>query len=259
MPPHLTQLSPPPSEKHKQQATSTITMSILDNHIESGLPKTWDVCDSLLKNGEFDQFRKAFLMGYPLDGGTFKEVILSGSLDTLRLLVVHGARTNSNRSMRPAHGMYAAQYGHLHICKWIHEMGLFPRDDFVFLMGAARGGHIAIMEWARSIGVSWEYESSSWLQGMKSSACIQAVLGGQFEALKWAFKEGCPMDGTSHGQTVCGFAVEAGDLVMLKWARKKGFPWGNTPGFATSIAIFNWLKRNGCPWVVDDIAVFPLE
>ena len=49
---------------------------------------------------------------------------------------------------------------------------------------AASGGHLSILQWARSRGCPWD-----------SDTCASASLHGHLEVLQWARSQGCPDSG----------------------------------------------------------------
>ena len=213
-------------------------MDILSKHIESGQPKTTpDICRKLLELGDFEQFRKAFLMGYHLDLGIFNRVVESGSLDTLRLLVIHGVSkvliegvdglsyisykisdgeySIGTVSLTPYKLRIAAASGHLHICKWIHEMGLLPNDSVEFLIGGAICGRVDMMEWANS---------------------THPLIG-------------------DNSTTIWYYAARKSNMDVLRWALHNNISWGDggshwlsDPIKDVSPDVTMWLKTNGCPY-----------
>jgi hypothetical protein len=49
--------------------------------------------------------------------------------------------------------------------------------------GAAKGGHLNILQWARANGCPWD-----------EGTCDEAAWGGHLEVLQWARANGCPWD-----------------------------------------------------------------
>ncbi len=67
-------------------------------------------------------------------------------------------------------------------------------DQYWFAGVAAHGGHLKILEWARSQGCSWN-----------ESTCAHAAEGGHLEILQWLRSQGCPWD-----TWTCARAVHVG-------------------------------------------------
>jgi hypothetical protein len=106
-----------------------------------------------------------------------------------------------------------------------------PRVDVC--ESAARGGHLATLQWARANGCDW---------GL--FACEAAASGGHLDVLQWAHANGCEWD-----QWTCYRAAAGGHLEVLQWARANGCVWG-WPTWHYSArypAVRAWLEANGCP------------
>lgn len=73
---------------------------------------------------------------------------------------------------------------------------------------AASGGHLEVLQWARSQGCPWD-----------SDTCSAAALNGHLALLQWARSEDCPWNcGT------CSAAASGGHFGVLRWARSHGCP-----------------------------------
>ncbi len=72
-----------------------------------------------------------------------------------------------------------------HVCQRWHHLLEMPtkKDWFRFVYEAAGGGHLEVLQWARSQGCPWD----EWV-------CAYAAEGGHLEVLKWARSHGCPWD-----------------------------------------------------------------
>jgi hypothetical protein len=79
--------------------------------------------------------------------------------------------------------------------------------------GAARGGHLEVLKWARACDCQWGTSVSTFV-------CSAGARGGHLEILKWAHSNGCHW-----AWTTCAGAAEGGHLDVLKWARYNGCPW----------------------------------
>ena len=75
--------------------------------------------------------------------------------------------------------------------------------------GAAEGGHLDMLQWARTNGAPWN-----------ASTCSGAARCGHLEVLQWARANGCPWDWQTCWCAACG-----GQLEVLQWARAKGCTW----------------------------------
>ena len=53
----------------------------------------------------------------------------------------------------------------------------------VDVRGAAEGGHLEMLKWARENGCPWDEDT-----------CANAAKGGHLEVLKWARENDCPWD-----------------------------------------------------------------
>ena len=74
---------------------------------------------------------------------------------------------------------------------------------------AARGGHMNVLQWARSEGCPWN-----------KSTCARAAKGGHLDVLQWLRVNGCPWN-----KKTCELAAKSGHLHVLRWARINGCPW----------------------------------
>ena len=79
------------------------------------------------------------------------------------------------------------------------------------MRGAALGGHLGALRWAREHGCPWD-----------ATTCSNAARGGHLELLMWAREQehGCPWD-----EETCSFAALGGHLELLRWARAHHCPW----------------------------------
>ena len=75
--------------------------------------------------------------------------------------------------------------------------------------GAAEGGHLEVLQWARANGCPWDEKT-----------CWRAAEGGHLEVLQWARTNGCPWN-----EGTCSAAALGGHLEVLQWARANGCPW----------------------------------
>ena len=73
---------------------------------------------------------------------------------------------------------------------------------------AAMGGHLAVLQWARSKGHPW----NEW-------TCFYAAINGHLEMLQWARAHQCPWDGLT-----CVAASANRHIAVFLWARDNGCP-----------------------------------
>lgn len=93
----------------------------------------------------------------------------------------------------------AVLHGHVYIREWLQSAhGVFERDST--WLGAACGGHLGVLQWARENGCQWG-----------SDMCMEAFRRGHFEIPKWARENGCLWD-----SVVCIEAARRGHFEMLK-------------------------------------------
>ena len=57
-----------------------------------------------------------------------------------------------------------------------------PWDEMT-CAGAAKGGHLEVLQWVRDNGCPWDEET-----------CHEAAGGGHLKVLQWAHANGCPWD-----------------------------------------------------------------
>ena len=128
----------------------------------------------------------------------------------------------------------AAEGGHLEVLRWARANGC-PWSHMT-CKAAARSGHLEVRKWMRANGCPWNTET-----------CSGAAEGGHLEVLKWARENGCPWN-----ELTCMFAAKEGHLEVLQWARANGCQWNtNTCLFAASggqLEVLQWARANGCGW-----------
>ena len=128
----------------------------------------------------------------------------------------------------------AAEGGHLEVLRWARANGC-PWSHMT-CKAAARSGHLEVLKWMRANGCPWNTET-----------CSGAAEGGHLEVLKWARENGCPWN-----ELTCMFAAKEGHLEVLQWARANGCQWNtNTCLFAASggqLEVLQWARANGCGW-----------
>jgi hypothetical protein len=168
-----------------------------------------------------------------------------------------------------------------------------PHDYYHILAGAAKEGHIEVINWGlvqnknywnysnvRKIAKRGHFEvlklaynfhphrkfpffSTSpypllspnlTISGFNDFVVYDAARSGREDILKWAYEH---VALESQPNRVCMGCVQAGRLDMLKWVREQGCDWG-TDAFYTAvkkgdIEILEYLLNNGCPWKERDL------
>jgi len=105
----------------------------------------------------------------------------------------------------------AARGGHLALLRWARAQSPPAPWDSSTCHGAARGGHLGLLQWARA-----QTPPAPW----DASTCSGAASGGHLELLKWARLQSPP---APWGRT-CWAAAGGGNLELLKWARAQAPP-----------------------------------
>jgi len=115
--------------------------------------------------------------------------------------------------------------GNLELAKWLRSPAKPGLDADASCQGcpwglgrwwtciyAAKGGHLKVLQWARSQGCPWNVYT-----------CRFAAEGGHLEVLQWARSD--PTDPCPWDELVCINAALKGHLEVLKWAIEKGCPY----------------------------------
>jgi hypothetical protein len=112
--------------------------------------------------------------------------------------------------------------------------------------GAASGGQLDVLKWAREQGCPWE-----------EGICRDAAKLGHLEMLQWARAHGCPWN----DRMMTRYAASRGKLEVLKWLLEQGVPWdpftcaeaasggyGPTRARDGYLKVLKWLREHHCPW-----------
>ena len=128
----------------------------------------------------------------------------------------------------------AAAGGNLEMLKWARKNGCNWNSQTC--SRAAENGHLEVLKWARKNGCDWN-----------SLTCARAAKNGHLEVLKWARKNGCDWDSWT-----CAYAAKNGHLEVLKWARENGCDWDRWTCAYTAtnghLEVLKWARENGCDW-----------
>jgi hypothetical protein len=77
----------------------------------------------------------------------------------------------------------AIRAGDLDLFWWAHKNDRAGTYKMDFCAGAAYGGNLKVLQWARENGYPWD-----------STTCANAAAGGHLHVLKWARANSCPWD-----------------------------------------------------------------
>ena len=112
----------------------------------------------------------------PLGALVFACAASAGSVETLDYLREKECKVD------PSVAYYAAECGHTHVLDWLKaNTNLRIQSSHNLFDGAATGGKVAALEWARKEGVQ-----------MTANTSYSAACHGNLEALRWLRRHGCP-------------------------------------------------------------------
>jgi hypothetical protein len=129
----------------------------------------------------------------------------------------------------------AAGLGDLRMLSWLRANGNGCPWDKMTCSGAAKGGHMAVLQWARANGCPWD-----------EGTCSGAAWAGHLSVLQWARANGCPWD-----EETCSEAAGGGHLSVLQWLHANGCPWDeytcSEAAAGGHLSVLQWAHANGCP------------
>ena len=141
----------------------------------------------------------------------------------------------------------AAKGGHLAVLQWIKScnpsLPWDPLDQFVddgLCAVAALNGHLHVIQWARA-----QDPPAPW----NESTCFCAASHNHIHVLQWARAQGCPWD-----EQTCARSAGSGHLDIIQWARAQDppAPWDTSTCFCAAshnhIHVLQWARAQGCPW-----------
>lgn len=102
----------------------------------------------------------------------------------------------------------AAHHGHTHILDWLVNQGYKP--DSTILSGAAKGGHVQVLEWGLQHANSLRWSCK---------VCAHAAYHGHLHVLQWLRRNECPWDGN-----VLYWALRGNHSHVLEWAQAQDCP-----------------------------------
>ena len=130
-------------------------------------------------------------------------------------------------------GQRAARGGHLEILQLAKSEGSSEFNDKIVAFAAARGGHIDILAWLKETNAPLE------------SACMGAASGGQIEALKWLKARGYICKAAAYLD-----AAQEGHLEVMKWLKEEKGLWIPNATLSSaakggSVPVVSWLTEQG--------------
>lgn len=139
----------------------------------------------------------------------------------------------------------AAEGGHINILEWAKSQFSNPRWNENTCSGAAEGGHLNVLQWLRS-----QEPPCPW----NSDTCKNAAKRGHLDILQWAHANGCDWD-----SDVCLMAASYGHCDIFEWARSQNppCPWDESEIYEEVITYgdLNMLRcivDNGLTWYGTD-------
>lgn len=159
----------------------------------------------------------------------------------------------------------AAKYGKLNVlfdvwCVFFGRSFALCNDEVGD--GAAAGGHIHILQWARYHGCTFSRSTSEeaafaghldviiWLAhngcGFDEWTFANAAENGQVHILNWLLVHGC-----SFNEDACARAARYGDLKIMQWLKRIGCPWDEEvceiAAHCGHMDVLKWSMMSGCP------------
>ncbi len=212
-------------------------------------------CYSLQKNTIYSNDYNSYIFSYAAKCGyanilqlydirelnhfLLKSIIHHEHLDVLKLYLL-----SFTLEQRTAIFRIAANYGHLDIMIWIHEMGC---DVDIFICTHAIR-HLNVIKWLYNKNIIKHAE-----------ICNVAICNGQLDALQWMSNNEIIRLSAMHN--LCETAARYGQLNILKWLRNQGYSWGvwvcRYSAGNGYIDILQYAIKNGCPY--DDAKYYAIK
>ena len=223
-------------------------------------------CAAAAATGNFEVMKWLRENGCPLSRSACARACEDNQIGMLKWLIANDAPIDGYHLPRTL-----AEKGHLDILK-----SLWPdaKDDLMRSMsftkalcpGAAKGGQLEVLKWARSIGSSWGYPNDAVCNSAAESgnldmlkfahrdgapcyrmACMLALKNGHVEVRKYLRANGCPWY-----QWTCMVAAREGQIEVLKWLREIGKEWNSETCWEAAkgghLEVLKWARANGCEW-----------
>jgi len=121
----------------------------------------------------------------------------------------------------PQHLTWITSDGRLDVLQWFYDVGwLNDQDQYHVFEVAITHGHIHIVDWARTKGLSLDQllPPPLWIDRQQywASPCKLAAENGQIELLKWLCGHGCKADWDT-----CRTLIDFNHLDVLVWLRDR--------------------------------------
>jgi hypothetical protein len=162
----------------------------------------------------------------------------SGSIDMLELLNQpdHRVKGENKTILR-----VAAYRGHVHICKYVHELLETGYTwDTVACSNAVSGGHLDVLRWLHENGCPWNFRSLCECAARQGSIDIMLYLQQQSEGAEWS---------TELLTDMLSCAGKWDKLAAAQWLRQQGAEWPDrvrTGRRKWTGAVLQWATAEGC-------------
>ena len=193
------------------------------------------LCSHAAREGHVEVLKWAVEVGFPWDLTTCLWAAEGGQLEVLKW--AHEKNKLWDDWQRVTD--HAAGKGHLHILKWMKEIGgsKWQPDRPGLFMHGIMGGNVEVMKWLQELGFAMGEEEKA--MPVVIAICTAVARSGRVEMLKWWREQGLHWD-----CSIAALAAQEVHLEMLEWALKNGCPFDSnimeSPPF-----VQRWLKRNG--------------
>ena len=197
--------------------------------VENGAPMTKDVSRVCSSNGAEDCLRFALDNGVESDFICSSNAAENGHLHILKFLHEEkGVPINADTAYS------AAKNGHTHCLKYLIEDKNCPVNEWACTW-AAKQGHLECLRYLHEHGAPWD-----------EFTCHSASGNGHGECLKYAFENGCVMN-----EFTINYACERNHIETLRFARDNGCPWDSYAAADAAahgnIECLKYCLENGCP------------
>ena len=164
---------------------------------------------------------------------TFDSCMDAATVGNLQFLQLNAHHFDRPGLLREGISLYAAREGHLEVLQWLSlQAALGPET----CRGAAAGGQLAVLQWAREQGCH-----------LDADTCAAAARKGHLAVLRWVRHHGCAWRAST-----CEAAAGGGHLAVLQYAHQNGCAWDlSTCEAAASgghLAVLQYAHQNGCAW-----------
>ena len=188
------------------------------------------ICLCIIENPNIDIFEwsRKKLPQITFDINAYNIACKNGHLNVIKFLL--------HKGLMPTEKVYldAAEYGHLHILKYIKITCPTHVFNSIIYSHAAINGHIEIIEWLKSLdpqcpwddqimsvaAANGQIETLKWLRSQgypwDKFICIRAARSGQLKTIQWLISQNpqCPLDDFVYSE-----AVKYGHFEIIKWLR----------------------------------------